>query len=71
MMNFTTRCFKAKQMFDGELASLHAIESTNTIRVPKPILVSLFDTFVIQIRNRRHWQVRNHHTHASLPNMCQ
>lgn len=31
--------FEAKLMFDGELASLRAIDATHTIRVPKPLIV--------------------------------
>lgn len=30
---------KAKQMFDGEFASLESLYATNTVRVPKPIAV--------------------------------
>ena len=30
---------QAKKMFDGEMASLKAIEETNTIKVPHPIAV--------------------------------
>ncbi|VDO70410.1 unnamed protein product [Onchocerca flexuosa] len=33
---------KAQEMFDGEFASLQALLETNTIRVPKPIKVSIY-----------------------------
>ena len=39
--------FKARQMFEGEQASLEAIIQTGAVRVPKPIKVTLIFVLLI------------------------